>query len=356
VTINYTLDEDIVYYAESENMAGTRSYGEAASYSSNGVSYCSSAAANSYIATNWSVAAGYYDIEVGMANRSYSVNPAPKLMTNSTDESPTVLGGISLSASSYTQKTYLSQQIAAGQNLYIFNDNGSNASKWALDYVILRKLPTSVSVTVTDAGYATLFVDNADVTVPAGVTAYIAEFEEKWLKLSEVGGTIPAATPVILKGAPAIYEFVVPGTEIPVPDDALVIFDDEVNGSEALVKAETQDAFENNVLKGAAEDIAAAGKYVLAKVDDPLTEGSGYPVAFCKADKGTIKAGKAYLELSSDIKAFYFWFPGEDPTGIRTIENAQLTVDGVIYNIAGQRIQKMQKGVNIVNGKKVMVK
>ena len=28
--------------------------------------------------------------------------------------------------------------------------------------------------------------------------------------------------------------------------------------------------------------------------------------------------------------------------------------DGAIYNIAGQRIQKMQKGINIVNGKKIL--
>ena len=30
------------------------------------------------------------------------------------------------------------------------------------------------------------------------------------------------------------------------------------------------------------------------------------------------------------------------------------TTDGLIYNLAGQRIQKMQKGINIVNGKKIL--
>ena len=35
---------------------------------------------------------------------------------------------------------------------------------------------------------------------------------------------------------------------------------------------------------------------------------------------------------------------------------SQRTTDNVIYNLAGQRIQKMQKGINIINGKKVMVK
>ena len=35
------------------------------------------------------------------------------------------------------------------------------------------------------------------------------------------------------------------------------------------------------------------------------------------------------------------------------IENAQ-TTDGAIYNLAGQCLSKMQKGINIVNGKKVL--
>ena len=41
-----------------------------------------------------------------------------------------------------------------------------------------------VVVKITEVGYATLFVDNADITVPAGVTAFTGEFEETWLKLS----------------------------------------------------------------------------------------------------------------------------------------------------------------------------
>ena len=35
-------------------------------------------------------------------------------------------------------------------------------------------------------------------------------------------------------------------------------------------------------------------------------------------------------------------------------DNGQQTTVGAIYNVAGQRLQKMQKGINIVNGKKVL--
>lgn len=41
-----------------------------------------------------------------------------------------------------------------------------------------------------------------------------------------------------------------------------------------------------------------------------------------------------------------------DATGINTIENGQLTIERKIYNLAGQRVQKMQKGLYIINGKK----
>lgn len=41
-------------------------------------------------------------------------------------------------------------------------------------------------------------------------------------------------------------------------------------------------------------------------------------------------------------------------TGIKTTDNSQQTTE--IYNLAGMRLNKVQKGINIVNGKKVLVK
>ena len=99
---------------------------------------------------------------------------------------------------------------------------------------------------------------------------------------------------------------------------------------------------EGNVLKGAAEDIDATGRYILAKPENA-------EVGFYKAN-GTIKAGKVYIESESGVKAFYF--TGDDATGIANVEKA--VENNVIYNLAGQRISKMQKGINIVNGKKVL--
>ena len=44
-------------------------------------------------------------------------------------------------------------------------------------------------------------------------------------------------------------------------------------------------------------------------------------------------------------------------TGIVTIENGQLTIDnGAVYNLNGQRVNATQRGIYIVNGKKVVIK
>ena len=175
----------------------------------------------------------------------------------------------------------------------------------------------NVVAEITEAGYATLFIDNANLTVPEGVSAYTGEIESTWLKLNAVEGAIAIAEPVVLKGAAGIYSFVPTTGATKVAD---------------------------NVLKGAADDVDAAGKYILAMPEDK-------PAGFYLANSGTIKAGKAYLEATSGIKAFFF--AGDDATGISSVENVQ-NENGAIYNIAGQRLSKMQKGINIMNGKKVL--
>ena len=44
-------------------------------------------------------------------------------------------------------------------------------------------------------------------------------------------------------------------------------------------------------------------------------------------------------------------------TGIGLMEEGRSQMeDGAIYNLAGQRLQKMQRGINIVGGKKIAVK
>ena len=80
--------------------------------------------------------------------------------------------------------------------------------------------------------------------------------------------------------------------------------------------------------------------------------------------------GTNFAEMQSQVVAWdpYEWFCDmkegsypvlydvATPGGIRNIQMAEQPVSGSIYNLAGQRISKMQKGINIVNGKKIVVK
>ena len=58
------------------------------------------------------------------------------------------------------------------------------------------------------------------------------------------------------------------------------------------------------------------------------------------------------MQFTTAVKAFYP-FAGNDATGIEGID-ANNGENAPIYNVAGQRLGKMQKGINIVGGKKVL--
>ena len=79
--------------------------------------------------------------------------------------------------------------------------------------------------------------------------------------------------------------------------------------------------------------------------------------AFKKAIGGNgLKAYRAYLRKTgeTDAKAS-FNFGGTIVNGIEAVELLN-NLSGNIYNLNGQKLQKTQKGINIVNGKKLLVK
>lgn len=72
---------------------------------------------------------------------------------------------------------------------------------------------------------------------------------------------------------------------------------------------------------------------------------------------GVVPAHRAFIPNGSagSVKALTLEFEEEDPTGIEEFKFEDDS-NSVIYNLSGQRINKMQRGINIVNGKKIMVK
>jgi hypothetical protein len=91
---------------------------------------------------------------------------------------------------------------------------------------------------------------------------------------------------------------------------------------------------------------APVGSYVLQKLDKV----GFYLVA--EGNQPTVGANRCYLTVpAAGVKAFFL--NGGDATGISGVD-ANIDANEAIYNLAGQRINKLQKGINIINGKKIL--
>lgn len=76
---------------------------------------------------------------------------------------------------------------------------------------------------------------------------------------------------------------------------------------------------------------------------------------FVGANSGTLKPYRAAISVVSEVKAFDIQL-GNQATSIEGIHDTKLIIqtNDAIYNIAGQRLSKTQKGINIINGKKIV--
>lgn len=139
-----------------------------------------------------------------------------------------------------------------------------------------------------------------------------------------------------------------------------------VTATEAtLTKATTVAAGEGIILEGTADveyDVPVASGEVTANSANLLATGTIsegdfilYDGKFVPCSGGTLPDGKAYLpkaSITSSAKALILGFG--DATGINEAKAAK--ADGAIYSISGVRVAQPQKGVYIMNGRKVIVK
>lgn len=132
-------------------------------------------------------------------------------------------------------------------------------------------------------------------------------------------------------------------------------------------EAKSEFTFENVAIKAAVptktlvEGVKAIGNYN-GKITMPASGDTKYYYIASNKLKyttgtQTLKGFRAYFEVGANapagIKAFFA--NGDLETAIEGVE-ADVNVDGTIFNLAGQRVNKAQKGIYIVNGKKVLVK
>lgn len=202
------------------------------------------------------------------------------------------------------------------------------SSKSGVDYVYIVR--TGVPVTLGSLGWATLYTPYALNFDGTGLTAYTASVDGTTVTLTKVSD-VPANTGVVLNGTAGSYN-------IP-----------------TIASSETAKGdLKGNATESTAFDaVTGHTYYVLAQAEDYPT----HKVQFCPVTSGSIAAGKAFLDIASGVSVKTFNVVFNDATGIHAMENETSAIENApIFNLAGQRMSQLKRGVNIVNGKKVLVK
>ena len=204
--------------------------------------------------------------------------------------------------------------------------SGTINKQWiSWDDFSIRAADTQVTMSISDAKYST-FIAPFDVEIPTGVeVAKITGVEGNVLTEEAVTGSIPANTPVVLY------------SETPVSETF------------SGLSLATADSYKVGYLTGVYTDTEVqAGNYVLVRKKD-----TGHVGFYLVGETlPTIKANSCYLTVDGSAAPMFSLERGE---GTTSIEDAELTNENVvIYDLAGRRVEKMEKGIYIVNGRKVI--
>lgn len=133
----------------------------------------------------------------------------------------------------------------------------------------------------------------------------------------------------------------------------------DVPASTGLILKKTGSAASYNVPVGTATTLAETNK--LVGVTTATTFNAGDYIlsngTFIKGTAGTLAANKAYLPASNiDTSANILSLDFGGTTDIANLKAVNTLENGKFYNLAGQEVAQPQKGLYIVNGKKVIIK
>lgn len=184
-----------------------------------------------------------------------------------------------------------------------------------------------------DAYYASIYLPFA-MTVPADVKAYAAEAST----VSE-GNAVLNLTKVGEDGAD-------------IPAGAYILYSESVSGDVTFLPAASAPTFDgvNHLFGSTRQDATLPNgtNCVLSKQNDI--------VGFFKYTGQEYPLGKALYNVAdpNGVREFRFVFEEDIEDAIRAIESENSGLE--IYNLAGQKVNKAEKGIYIVNGKKVSFK
>ena len=210
---------------------------------------------------------------------------------------------------------------------------------------IVEMAPTEYDFTISNAGYATIYLDYA-TEIPEGVEVYTAkEVDGIWLKMAQVKDVLPANTGVIVKAPAGTYTFVQNATDAP--------------------------AITNNLLMGSTEDEyinvpSNTSAFVLGKVKEEvgmylakLTDGrflNNANTAYLLLDNNKLGLSDEELDTSVGGAQLSLRFDFGGATGVDKVQT-ETGMNNATYDMYGRKVNKITTpGLYIVNGKKVWVK
>lgn len=266
-----------------------------------------------------------YQWKAGSIKGSYSTSAYYATSANGTYTS---LTGTGTGATTFVERSYSLPAAAQVSTLYLkIVWNTSNTQAVIDEVQLFGSSAASIEITLNSSGYATYCSE-----YPLDFSGYETADYSAWqitgvsgqaITFSQITGSVKGGTGILLKG--------------------------EGNATITLSSADSDNTLDDNLLYG-----TLAPTYVGA---DEYYGLSG--TKFVKVNPGTVKAGKALLPASvvgevSDVKALAFVF--EETDQIESLTTPSPMGEKRIFNLAGQRLSKPQKGVNIINGKKVIIK
>ena len=213
------------------------------------------------------------------------------------------------------------------------------------DFTNIVEMEPYYDLTVSAAGYATLYLDYA-TEIPEGVEVYTAkEVDGIWLKMSQVEKVLPANTAAIVKAPAGTYTFVQTATDAP--------------------------AITDNLLKGTTEDTyidvpSNSKAFVLSMVDgevgmylSKLTDGrflNNANKAYLLLDNNKLGLSDEELDTSVGGAQLSLRFDFGSATGVDKVQT-ETGMNNATYDMYGRKVSNITTpGLYIVNGKKVLVK
>ena len=328
--VNYTTEEDIAYFFESENLKKSRS----AAATNTGTSYSGGYSPRHYAQSYWYtdlLQPGTYKISVPYQNNNSGTTEFEIRLGDDEGnyDEEVIANWTGTGKTSATLEATITIPEGDGKSVYIYNNTDWNSNCY-MDYVIIQRTGNIAVTDISSVEYRTYITPfDVDFSKTEGLTAYVvnsAQRGESGIQYTAVTA-VPANTPVILNGTEGTYN----------------IYESAYTG-EAIT----------NVLKTGPVTVSD-DNYGTIFVLNTGANGVGF---YLLKNGKTMSEGKCYLEIpknGTDDGAKFIGFHVGDATAIDSVRQMDNN-DAAIYNMAGQRVMVPTKGLYIVNGKKVFIK